>query len=121
MIGLSTGLFLGAAKIGGAAFVGAQNSRQLDDLAQLVLRRAELEVDFALVALSELAQKGVADCSPASLAVMRRQVYEKSTIKDIRIVDQRRAHQVLGVLRDARVRHASDGGDRGLPVAQFRR
>jgi sensor c-di-GMP phosphodiesterase-like protein len=86
LAGLSTGLFVGAAKIGGAAFVDAQNSLQLDDLAQLVLRRAELEVDFAIVALSDLAEKGVADCSAASLAVMRRQVYEKSTIKDIRIV-----------------------------------
>jgi sensor c-di-GMP phosphodiesterase-like protein len=87
LVGLSTGLFVGAAKVGGAAFVDAQNRRQLNDLAQLVLRRAELEVDFAVVALSELAEKGIADCSPASLAVMRQQVYEKSTIKDIRIVD----------------------------------
>lgn len=88
LIALSASLFVGAAKIGGAAFVSAQNTRQLDDLAELVLRRAELEVDFAIVALSELVEKGVADCSEASLAIMRRQVYEKSTIKDIRIVDR---------------------------------
>lgn len=83
---LSTGLFVGAAKVGGAALVDAQSRRQLIDLAQLVLRRAELEVDFAIVALGELAQRGVVDCSPQSLAVMRRQVYEKSNIKDIRII-----------------------------------
>jgi len=88
LVGLSTGVFVGAAKIGGAAFVDAQNSRQLNDLTQLVLRRAELEVDFAIVALSELAEKGATDCSPANLSAMRRQVYEKSTIKDIRIVDR---------------------------------
>jgi sensor c-di-GMP phosphodiesterase-like protein len=88
LVGLSTGLFVSAAKLGGAAFVDAQNSRQLNDLTQLVVRRAELEVDFAIVALSELAQKGVTNCNQASLAAMRRQVYEKSTIKDIRIVDR---------------------------------
>ena len=86
LVGLSTGAFLGAAEIGGAAFVDAQNARQLTDLSQLVLRRAELEVDFAVMALSELAERGIDDCSWASLAAMRRQVYANSTIKDIRIV-----------------------------------
>ncbi len=88
LIGLSAGLFVGAAKVAGSAFVDAQNSRQLADLTQLVLTRAELEVDFAVVALSELAQKGVTDCRPASLAAMRRLVYEKGTIKDIRVVNR---------------------------------
>ncbi len=87
IVALSIGLFVGIAKIGGAAFVDAQRSRELNSYAELVLRRAELEVDFAIVALSELAQNGVTDCSPQSLAAMRRHVYERSTIKDIRIVD----------------------------------
>lgn len=87
LIGLAVASFVGAAKFGGGAFVDALNRQQLDDLTRLVLRRAELEVDFAIVALSELAEKGATDCSAGSLAAMRRQVYEKSTIKDIRIVD----------------------------------
>jgi sensor c-di-GMP phosphodiesterase-like protein len=87
LIGVSVGLFVGAAKLGGNAFVDGQNGQQLTDLTQQVLRRAELEVDFAIVALSELAQKGVTNCRPDSLVAMRRQVYENSTVKDIRIVD----------------------------------
>jgi hypothetical protein len=38
------------------------------------------------VALSELAERGATGCGTHSLMAMRRQVYENSTIKDIRVV-----------------------------------
>ena len=58
--------------------------RQLNDL---VMRRAELDVDFAFRALSDLVEGGAVGCSDAALAQMRRQVYVRSTVKDIRVLD----------------------------------
>ena len=39
------------------------------------------------MALSDLVEAGTVDCSPAALGRMRRQVYQRSTVKDIRVID----------------------------------
>jgi sensor c-di-GMP phosphodiesterase-like protein len=72
---------------GGLALIEHQNRIQLQDLSDFLLQRAEIEADFAFIGLSELVEAGVAGCTPAALGAMRRQVYVRSTIKDIRAID----------------------------------
>lgn len=84
---LCAGLFAAAGYGVGSAAIAAENRRQLDELNRLVLARSELEIDFAFIALGELVEQGAAGCDAASLGAMRRQVYVRSTIKDIRVID----------------------------------
>jgi sensor c-di-GMP phosphodiesterase-like protein len=79
--------FTTAGYFGGSAIIEHQNRTQLQELSDFLLHRAEIEADFAFIGLSELAEAGVAGCTPAALGAMRRQVYVRSTIKDIRAVD----------------------------------
>jgi sensor c-di-GMP phosphodiesterase-like protein len=81
------GLFSGAGFVIGSATIAAENRRQLDELNRLVLARSEHEIDFAFIALGELVEAGAAGCDAVSLGSMRRQVYVRSTIKDIRVID----------------------------------
>ena len=54
-----------------------------------MLARSEHEIDFAFIALGELVEAGAAGCDAVSLGSMRReQVYVRSTIKDIRVIDE---------------------------------
>src|SRR3569623_3688307 len=64
-----------------------QQVRQLDGLTEVVLRRAEFAVDFATASLDELAGRGLATCDPASLQAIRLHVYQRSAVKDIRLVN----------------------------------
>lgn len=68
-------------------FVNQQTLRSLD--AQL-LRRAELSIDYALIALSELIETGDATCTSASIPRLQDLVYRYSVIKDVRIYDSLR-------------------------------
>lgn len=85
---VATTIFALAGYVGGMALVDHQNRGQMTDLADFVLHRAELEVDFAFIGLGELVEAGAASCNQAALGEMRRQVYVRSTIKDIRVVDE---------------------------------
>ena len=44
-------------------------------------------VDYAFIALGELVEKGAADCTPGTLSELRKPVYRRGSIKDIRVVD----------------------------------
>lgn len=79
--------FTTAGYFGGSAIIERQNSSQLQELSDFLLHRAEIEADFAFIGLSELVEAGIAGCTPAALGAMRRQVYVRSTIKDIRAID----------------------------------
>ena len=79
--------FAAAGYFVGLALIEHQNRSQLQDLSSFLLHRAEIEADFAFIGLSDLVEAGVADCSPSALSAMRRQVYVRSTIKDIRVID----------------------------------
>lgn len=68
-------------------FVNQQTLRSID--AQL-LRRAELSIDYALVALSELIETGFTACAPASVLRFQDLVYRYSVIKDVRVFDSSR-------------------------------
>lgn len=83
----ATALFGAAGYFGGNRFIDSQNQSQLRELTALVLARAERQADFAFIALGDLVQNGEAGCSQQALGQMRRQVYLRSTVKDIRVVD----------------------------------
>jgi len=69
------------------AFIGRQQSRQLNELAEIVVRRSELAVDFAAATLDELAARGLVTCDAASLQAIRLHVYQRSAVKDVRLVN----------------------------------
>jgi len=68
-------------------FIHDQQVRQLDALTEVVLRRSEFAVDFAAASLDDLAGRGLATCDPASLQAIRLHVYQRSAVKDVRIVN----------------------------------
>lgn len=88
LVALSVGGFIGAAQFVIDTLIDAQNRKQLRELSNLIVHRAEISVDYAFLTLGELVEKGVAGCDAAGLGELRRQVYRRSTVKDIRIVDQ---------------------------------
>jgi sensor c-di-GMP phosphodiesterase-like protein len=69
------------------AFIGHQQSRQLNELAEIVVRRSELAVDFAAASLDELAARGLVTCDAASLQAIRLHVYQRAAVKDVRLVN----------------------------------
>jgi sensor c-di-GMP phosphodiesterase-like protein len=68
------------------AVIQAQQTRQLDELVNVALRRSEAAVDFGTATLDDLAARGAPGCDPASLQAVRLQVYQRYAVKDIRIV-----------------------------------
>ena len=70
------------------AVIEGQQSRQLQELTDVALRRSEVTVDFGSATLDELARRGPLNCDPASLQAVRLQVYQGSAVKDIRLVNR---------------------------------
>lgn len=68
------------------AVIRQQQARQLNELTEVVLRRSELAVDFAAGSLDELARRNFASCEPAALQAIRLHFYQRSAIKDVRLV-----------------------------------
>ena len=93
LMAITAAVFAASGYFGGLAVIDLQNRSQLSTLSTFLLRRAEIETDFAFIGLGNLAESGITGCDPASLGAMRRQVYVRGTIKDIRVIDD--AGQVL--------------------------
>ncbi len=68
-------------------FIHDQQAHHLDELTEVVLRRSEFAVDFAAASLDELSGRGLATCDPASLQAIRLHVYQRSAVKDVRLVN----------------------------------
>jgi c-di-GMP phosphodiesterase len=64
-----------------------QQARQIDELTEIVLRRSELAVDFAAGSLDQLASRGLTNCESGSLQAIRLHVYQRSAVKDVRLVN----------------------------------
>jgi sensor c-di-GMP phosphodiesterase-like protein len=69
------------------AVIRHQQVHQLNELTEVVLRRSELAVDFATASLEELAKRDLASCAPPALQAIRLHVYQRSAIKDVRLVN----------------------------------
>lgn len=76
-----------AGHLAAASFIQHQQTRQLDELTEIVLRRSEFAVDFAAASLDELAGRKLIGCDGASLQAIRLHVYQRSAVKDVRLVN----------------------------------
>lgn len=88
MLAASVGLFLAAGHFAAKAIIDGHQKRQLEELADVALRRAEVSVNFGAATLDELASKGTLNCDPGTLQSVRLHVYQRSTVKDIRLVNR---------------------------------
>ena len=88
MVAASVGLFLAAGHFAAKAIIDGHQKRQLEELADVALRRAEVATNFGAATLDELAAKGTLNCDPGTLQSVRLQVYQRSTVKDIRLVNR---------------------------------
>ncbi len=68
-----------------SAVISSVNDKTLRSLNAQLLRRAELAVDYAFIALSELSERGFSNCDANSLAEFRKTIYRYGAIKDIRV------------------------------------
>ena len=67
--------------------ISSINQKTLRTLDAQLLRRAELAIDYAFIALGELSEKGATTCESSSLVEFRKTIYHYSVIKDIRVSD----------------------------------
>jgi c-di-GMP phosphodiesterase len=83
----STLVFALAGHFTATTLIHRQQVRQLGELTEVVLRRSEFAVDFGAASLDQLASRGLTNCEPASLQAIRLHVYQRSTVKDVRLVN----------------------------------
>ncbi|CCE05555.1 conserved exported hypothetical protein [Bradyrhizobium sp. STM 3843] len=87
-VATSLAAFLICTDLALTALTRDQISRQLSDLSKVALRRSEAAIDYAGAMLTQMAERGVMDCSAGALQKLRLQVYQGSAVKDIRAVDR---------------------------------
>src|SRR5262249_38209902 len=68
------------------AIIEGQQAQRLQELTEIALRRSEVAVDFAAASVDEITTNGKLDCEPTSLQQFRLQVYQRSAVKDVRLV-----------------------------------
>ena len=82
-----TAAFAGAGHMMVERFTDLRNHRHATELAEQMLRRAELGVDYAFLSFGKLLEAGATQCEARSMSAMRKQVLSRATIKDIRVLD----------------------------------
>ena len=82
------GVFVLAGHFAASQLIEMQRMRQLRELNDTALRRAELIADYGETSLDEIASRMVGDCSSSALQVLRLQVYQRSNLKDVRIINR---------------------------------
>jgi sensor c-di-GMP phosphodiesterase-like protein len=88
MVASSLVVFITAGHFAATAMIEGHQSRQLEELTDIALRRSEIEVNFGAATLDDLVKRGPLNCDPASLQAVRLQVYQRSAVKDIRLVNR---------------------------------
>jgi c-di-GMP phosphodiesterase len=86
MLAASLVVFSAGGHFAARGVIERQQTRQLEELTEVALRRSEVAVDFGAATLDELAKRGSLNCDPESLQAVRLQVYQRSAVKDIRLV-----------------------------------
>jgi sensor c-di-GMP phosphodiesterase-like protein len=87
LLAASVAAFLTGGHFAAMALIGQQHARQLEELSKVALRRSEAVVTDSLSLLDEIARNGSSGCDPASLQSIRLSIYQRGSIKDIRMVD----------------------------------
>ena len=88
MVTASLLAFVAGGHFAARALIEGQQTKQLEELAEIALRRSEVAVDFGTATLDDLIKRGPVNCDPASLQAVRLQVYQRSGVKDIRLVNR---------------------------------
>ncbi|HKU08190.1 MAG TPA: EAL domain-containing protein [Bradyrhizobium sp.] len=88
MVAASIVAFVAGGHFAANGVIARHQTTQLHDLTDVALRRSEAAVDFAATTLHQLARRGSPGCDPASLQAVRLHVYQRSAIKDIRLVNR---------------------------------
>jgi sensor c-di-GMP phosphodiesterase-like protein len=88
MVTASLVAFVMAGHFAAEAVIARQQARQLQEMTDVALRRSEAAVDFGAATLDDLARRGTLGCDPSSLQAIRFQVYQRSAVKDIRLVNR---------------------------------
>jgi sensor c-di-GMP phosphodiesterase-like protein len=84
----SAAVFAAIGHFGANALIAAQQTRQLAELADVALRRAESAVDYGAVTLDEFIKQGPVSCDPSALQAIRLHVYLRGAVKDIRLLSR---------------------------------
>lgn len=69
------------------AIIEGHQQQRLQELIDIALRRSEVAVDFGAASVDEIARSGRLDCDPSSLQTFRLHVYQRSAVKDVRLVN----------------------------------
>jgi c-di-GMP phosphodiesterase len=88
IVATSLAIFMAGGHFAAKAVIGGQQSRQLEELTDVALRRSEIVAAFGAATLDELAKRGSINCDPASLQAVRFLVYQRSAVKDIRLLNR---------------------------------
>jgi sensor c-di-GMP phosphodiesterase-like protein len=88
IVATSLVVFLAGGHFAAKAVIGGQQSRQLEELTDVALRSSEIVAAFGAATLDELAKRGSISCDPASLQAVRFLVYQRSAVKDIRLLNR---------------------------------
>lgn len=79
-------IFVVAGHVAAGALIAAQQTRQLRELGDASLRRAEAAVRHGVETLDEIARSGAVACNEAALQSVRLHVYQHGSVKDIRVI-----------------------------------
>ena len=79
-------VFMAGAHLAAHALIDALRTKQMHELNEVAMRRSEAAADFGIATLDELLKRGSIDCSAPALQAVRLTVYQRSAIKDIRVV-----------------------------------
>ena len=88
MVATSLVAFITGGHFAAKAVIEGQQSRQMEERTDVALRRSEVAVDFGAATLDDLVKRGPLSCDPAALQAVRLQVYQRSAVKDIRVVNR---------------------------------
>src|SRR5579859_4180716 len=83
----SVAVFAAGGHFAAKAIIEGQQQQRLQDLTDIALRRSEVAVDFGASSVDEIARGGRLDCDPSSLQTFRLHVYQRSAVKDVRLVN----------------------------------
>jgi sensor c-di-GMP phosphodiesterase-like protein len=81
-------VFVALGHFAATALIDAQRVRQLHDLNETALRRAEIVADYGKASLEAVGKRVNGECNSSALQLLRLQVYQRSNLKDVRIIDR---------------------------------
>src|SRR5262249_14758348 len=88
ILAVSALTFLACGHFAARALIEQQQTKQLQELGDVALRRAENAADYGAATLDRLNLRGPIGCNPSELQAGRLLVYQRSGVKDIRVLSR---------------------------------